>query len=307
MNKVRIADIGLVEAAKRLVPMTVLAGRVACDIQDALLAGRVKNMLSKDDEEGYNKQALTDADLVCSNLVGSAALTQFADLSYVSEEAKADNVSKYFPSRTPFTMVFDPINGTSYLKDGKKCFENIYTLCDADGGKVLNTKRAIVINLPRYDKVFVGDDRAVWMADTSKVGFDGTADLDLRPYHIQLGAKSGVYVSVSLKDRLADIQAAGLNARVAHHVYKEYGINDPDWGFVPAGILDGRVEAFAIAGIDLMDSLAVAYLAQGAGAHVLIEGYHPETHIADLCIAAIDKGQFDTLCQVLAPLRRNPT
>lgn len=298
-SRANIADIGLIEAAKRLVPMTVAAGRVACSIQDALLEGRVKNALSKDDEEGYNKQALTDADLVCSNLVGSAALTQFSDLSYISEEAKADNVSAYFKPGQPFALIFDPINGTSYLKDGKRCWENIYTLCDADGERVLNTHRAVVVNIPRSGTVYVGDETRVWRADTSGFGFDGKGELELVPHRISPEVTGDAYVSVSLKDRLADIQAAGIGAKVAHHAYKEYGHTDPDWGFVPAGILDGRLAAFAIAGIDLMDSLAIAYLAQGAGAHVLVQGYDPATHLAKLCIAAVDKGTFDALCRVL--------
>ncbi|GEM_PF-3156806 len=299
MSLSKISDIGLIEAATRLVPITVAAGNVAKVIQDALLAGRVHSQLSKADEEGYNKQALTDADLVCSNLVGAFAL-QFADLSYLSEEAKADNVSRYFKPNQPFVLVFDPINGTSYLKDGKPCFENIYTLCDAGpNGEVLNTRRAIVINMPRYGTVYIGDENGVQRADTSQTDFNGRGELQLIPHRIPSAQKGEVYVSVSLADRLADIQAKGLDAKVAHHVYKEYGHTVPDWGFVPAGILDGRVTAFAIKGIDLMDSLAVAYLAQGSGASVLVKGYHPETHTVDLCIASADPQIFQTLCETL--------
>lgn len=304
MEKARIADVGLLEAAKRLVPITIAAGRAACVIQDALMEGRVRNTLSKEEEQAYNKQTLTDADLLCSNMIGAVAATQFADLSYCSEEAKADNISKYFAPNQPHVLVFDPINGTSYLKDGKHCFENIYTLCDAKDGQVLNTRRAIVINMPRYHTVYVGNETEVQRADTTHIFFDGQAKLELVSHRIPTQAKGGVYVSVSLKDQLEAIRSRGLDARVAHHAYKEYGQKDPDWDFVPAGILEGRISAFVIAGIDLMDSLAVAYLAQGAGAHVLVQGYHPETHIADLAIAAIDKSTFDTLCEVLLPVRK---
>ena len=308
MSTIRIADIGLMEAAKRLIPITVAAGSAAMVIQDVLMAGRVQNTFSKEEEDGYNKQALTDADILCSNMIGAAALAQFSDLSYLSEEAKADNVSKYFLHGQPYVLVFDPINGTSYFKDGKRCYENIYTIADAgyaDASHTLvkNTQRAVVINMPRQQMVYVGDGITTLRADTTRLCFDGRGDIDLLPHHVPQTARGGVYVSVSLKDQLEAIRSCGLDACVAHHAYQAYGYKDPDWDFVPSGILDGRVSAFAIAGIDLMDSLAVAYLAQGAGIHVLIEGYDPATHIARLAIAAIDKREFDILCDILAPIR----
>ncbi len=297
----KISSIGLIEAAKKLIPITIISGRVACHIQDGLIAGRVQNTLSKEEEEGYNKQALTDADLVSSNLIGAVALTTFSDVSYLSEEAKADNVSKYFLMNAPFTIVFDPLNGTSYLRDGKKCFENIYTLTDALHGNVQNSERVVVVNIPRAHKIYVGNECGVEVADTTSFIFDGSCKLEYTKHHIPTKAKGGVYVSVSLKDSLNDIRSLGLDveSHVAHHIYKEYGIKDPNWNFVPAGILNGDISAFAIKGIDLMDSLAIAYLAQGSGAYTLIKGYHPETHIADLAICANDKKIFDAFCTLL--------
>jgi 3'-phosphoadenosine 5'-phosphosulfate (PAPS) 3'-phosphatase len=290
----QVTRLGLDQAAQSLIPIMIQAGKGACCIQASLQNGVDGVMSAKESEDHHwSKQAVTDADIAVGNAIGLAAL-QLSDITLLSEEQHGDAISRYFKANQPFALFLDPINGTAYFKDGKKCFEVLFTLCDRETHQ---KQRLTVLFLPRMGLIYKGNDHKTLRAS---VDDEQVINLDWEEHHIPLQGKKTIYVSRSLRHRLKDIQEIEPDSIVAHDAYDEYGRMDPDWDAVPSGLLDGRLGAVVVKDVaDMEDTLAILYLAKGAGAELFVKGYDVKTHRAQMVIAATDKKIFDALCACL--------
>ncbi len=289
-----VMRLGLDKAAQYLIPVVIQAGKGACRIQDGLQKGVDGTRSVKESADNHwSKQAVTDADIAIGNAIGLSALN-LSDVTLQSEEAQGDAISRYFEKNQPFALFLDPINGTAYFQDGKKCFETIFTLCDRETHQ---KQRLTVVYLPRLGVIYKGNESHVVRAE---VGDETSTDLVWQDYKIPSQGKKTVYVSRSLRHRLKDIQNIEPDSIIAHDAYDAYGRMDPEWDAVPSGLLDGRLAAVVVKDVaDMEDTLAILYLAKGAGAELFVKGYEAQTHRAQMVIAATNKTLFDALCACL--------
>lgn len=140
-----IERIGVQQAINRLKPYVRQAGRLALRLQPQI--SEQKDL----QEKGGSRQAsaITDADFLVQDRIGSDVAVLFSDASFYGEERTGDRISRYLPNDRPYIITCDPVNGTLQYRDGLPHFEVILTICSRDW-EILGT----MIYVPAMDLLF---------------------------------------------------------------------------------------------------------------------------------------------------------
>ena len=275
--KEQIAEIGIREAIKRLLPHIVRAGVNACDIQDAIKKKKLGNDFAN---------ALTEADLLVENMLGGMVNALFSDASFYGEEQKKDLVSYYIPDGRPFLVTLDPVNGTKYFEDGRDCFEIIMTICDESG------IRASIVYLPRRELFYYSCDKDVYTI----TGASAIAGRVPYTYQQPSGYHPIILIEKELEQFRPTFVAQSFGAiYTPNYDYDKNGI----WDYCPARLFDGSISAYVTTDAQLIDNVAIVHLFGLAGGHVRIEGLDMKTKLAKLVVAANDPRLLEDLNAVI--------
>ncbi|MFO0764811.1 MAG: inositol monophosphatase family protein, partial [Patescibacteria group bacterium] len=155
-ERLRITDIGTKAAISTLLPRIRDAGRIAAMLQPVIhtVAGPRQKQ-----ETLVGKDALTHADLLLEDRIGSDVFTTFSDASFYGEEHENDRISRFVGQQHPFIITADPINGTMQYRDGLPHYETIITICDREWRML-----GAIVYRPAFDDAFIA-----WQ-DTVDVG-----------------------------------------------------------------------------------------------------------------------------------------
>lgn len=248
----RIADIGVAQALYALVPYVRSAGRLAAALQPAIATRADKT------EKGGSPfaSALTDADLLIEDRLGSDLFMLFSDASFHGEEHSNDRISRYIPDDRHFVITLDPINGTLYYRDCLPQYETIITVCD----RAWNMVGAIVYR-PALDEIFLGYDwngqcratRSVYQGETCIL----TEELSIP----NIDAPKVVYLDRHYSDAEDLVRRAGYTPIFP---WRDYA-GQKDWPHASCNLLSGRCRGILQPRAPLIDSKAFGFIAECAG------------------------------------------
>lgn len=270
-----IKQIGIFEAMKLLLPTVYAAGKVARVIQKEIMNG-ADPQLAKDLGNPF-ADALTDADLLVEDIIGSAVATLFNDASFYGEEEKMDRVSKYIPQGREYLITLDPINGTRYFKNGLPCYEMIMTFCSEQSIK------GVMIYFPHTEQIILVEDGIPVLASQGD------------PFKTIIKKNPTILLGEPFAYARAELEAQGYTVVMPMLDYHDTGA----WDICPAGILDGRIDGMALGSSQLIDNVAIAYAAESLGARVEITNLNFSTKRAARVVVATTPQMFDDILWAL--------
>lgn len=281
----RIADIGLEAALMHLLPHFVVAGKLACRIQDDIAKNGNRNGDAKTGDRFT--EALTDADIAVETYLGTVLLTSFEDAAFYGEEHERDRVSAYFPKEAPYLVTLDPIDGTLYFKDGLPLFAVILTVC------VQDAIRASVVYLPREGRFYFairGEGAMTMTAADIEAGRAPT------PHRV---SRSGnvVLVDTNFRDRKPALEAAGFEV-ITPTIDYDAGMG---WEKTSVKMLEGKIAGMAFINAQLIDAGAIAFIAVEAGGRDNGPVFDHESRRAKPLIVGTDADTYEKIAAIMAP------
>ena len=279
----KLENVGPAQFIRMLMPDFVACGRVACRIQDAIMAGQAGSVDQK--SGGSFAAALTDADILVEGYLGMAILARYDDIAFHGEEYATDRISGYFPKTAPYLVTLDPIDGTRYFMDGLPLFSIIMTVCK-DGRMI-----AAVAYLPREERFYVGLGKGGAFTMTAKDALEGGVWSKYRVTE----ASSVVLVGEADLARKDALKQAGFT--VIHGSSQYHG--QPDWRHGSIRLLSGEVAGMATRDSQLIDAGAIAFIAASAGGKDNDPQYDMSTKLAPRIIAAASPATYDRIVAVL--------
>lgn len=280
----RIADIGLDAAIRHLLPHIVVAGRLACRVQDDIAKNGNRNGDAKNGDRFT--EALTDADIAVETYLGTVLLTSFEDASFYGEEYERDRVSAYFPKDAPYLVTLDPIDGTLYFKDGLPLFAIILTIC------VQDAIAASVVYLPREERLYFALKGCGAMTMTAT---DVSAGREPAPHRVTEHGNI-VLLGANSRDRIGAFEAAGFEVVTPAIDYD----GSMEWEKTSVRMLAGRIAGMAFSKAQLIDAGAIAFIAVEAGGVDNAPTYHPETRRAEPLIVGASRETYEKIAAVMA-------
>jgi fructose-1,6-bisphosphatase/inositol monophosphatase family enzyme len=242
-----IEKIGLAAAIHRILPLMAEAGDLACSLQGQISAGN--NRAEQKDLGGAFSNALTDADILIESVVGARLFRMFDDIRFEGEEKTSDHIAHFFPQDAPYTVTFDPINGTRYYQDGLPVFDIILTVCR--GTRIV----AAVNYMPCTGKAYVaveGEGARVHSGERfgSVTGLHlGDADPVILVNDTVLAAHQRAF------------EAAGYVTSEVHRDYRA----QKDWRYACNAIFTGGAAAMCKTDAQLIDACAYGFIVKEAG------------------------------------------
>lgn len=281
----KIADIGLEAAIRSLLPHFVVAGRLACRVQDDIKKNGQRNGESKGGERFVD--VVTDADIAIETYLGTVLLTTYEDVAFFGEEYERDRVSAYFPKEAPYLVTLDPVDGTLYFKDGLPLFCTILTVCTS--GKI----EAAVVYVPREEKFYWAvRDRGAWTTTAEDV----SAGRPPQSYRVPEGGKV-ILVGTSYRDRRFAVEALGFETANPSTDYD----GSADWYKTSLRMLTGEVAGIAYGKAQLIDAGAFGFIVGQAGGKENDPVFDNATRRAEPLIAATSPETYDRLLTALKP------
>lgn len=280
----RIADIGLDAALALLLPHLVVAGRLACRIQEDI----TKNGNRNGDAKGGDRftEVLTDADIAVETYLGTVLLTSFEDASFYGEEYERDRVSAYFPKDAPYLVTLDPIDGTLYFKDGLPLFAVILTIC------VRNAIEASVVYMPCEERFYLAVKGRGAMTTTSA---DVAAGRPPVPHRVTSRGNI-VLLGTNFRDRKAAFEAAGFEVITPALDYD----GSMTWEKTSVRMLAGSVVGMAFSKAQLIDAGAIAFIAVEAGGRDNGPVFDRESRRAEPLIVGADADTYERIAAIVA-------
>lgn len=257
-----IEQIGIFAAMKLLLPTVHLAGKAARLIQKEIMNGTGTHLVK--DLGNPFADALTDADLLVEDMIGSAIATLFDDASFYGEEEKMDRISKYIPQGKKYLITLDPINGTRYFKNGLSCYELILTFCSDQSIK------GVMIYFPHTEQMIFVEDGIPILSSQGD------------PFKTVISKKPIILLGAPFVHARAELEEQGYAVVMPMLDYHDSGA----WDICPAGILDGRIAGMALGSSQLIDNVAIAYAADSLGSYVKINNLDFSTKRADRVVVA---------------------
>lgn len=280
----KIADIGLAAAIARLLPHIVVAGRLACRIQDDIAKNGNRNGDAKQGDRFT--EVLTDADIAVETYLGAVLLTTFEDASFFGEEYERDRVSPYFPKDAPYLVTLDPVDGTLYFKDGLPLFAVILTICADDA------IAASVVYVPREEKFYLAvRGEGAWTTTAADVAA-GVAPSKL----VIRTTGNVVLLGRDWLDRTPAFEAAGFSVANPQRDYD----GSVTWFKTSLRMLSGEVAGMAFPAAQLIDAGAIGFIAVQAGGKDNAPTYDPVHRRAQGLIVAADPAIYDKIAALVA-------
>ena len=280
----KIADIGLEAAIATLLPHFVVAGTLACRIQDDIAKNGNRNGDAKSGDRFT--EALTDADIAVETYLGTVLLTSFEDASFYGEEYERDRVSAYFPKDAPYLVTLDPIDGTLYFKDGLPLFAVILTICAADAIV------ASVVYLPCEGRFYIAIKGRGAMTTTAE---DVTAGRAQKPHRVTAHGNV-LLLGTNFRDRKAAFEAAGFEVITPALDYD----GNMAWEKTSVRMLSGGIAGMAFSKAQLIDAGAIAFIAVEAGGKDNGPVFDRESRRAEPLIVGADADTYEKIAAIMA-------
>src|SRR5688572_19675803 len=280
----RIADIGLEAALTHLLPHFVVAGRLACRIQEDITKNGNRNGDAKSGDRFT--EVLTDADIAVETYLGTVLLTSFEDASFYGEEYERDRVSPYFPKDAPYLVTLDPIDGTLYFKDGLPLFAVILTIC------VQDAIAASVVYLPCEERFYFAIKGRGAMTTTAA---DVEAGRAPTPHQVSL-AGNVVLLGTNFRDRKAAFESAGFEVITPAIDYD----GSMAWEKTSVRMLVGSIAGMAFSKAQLIDAGAIAFIAVEAGGRDNGPVFDRESRRAEPLIVGADADTYEKIAAIMA-------
>ena len=228
---------------RELHPYFIIAGKYLLNVQ--------KNVrgVAKEGKSVFTS-ALTDADLSVQNFFEVLLLALYPDCALDSEESARSINAKYFPKKSKYRFILDPVDGTKSFKDGGRNFGIVLSV-------TLNEKIvAVMMYLPVYDKFFSAVKNGSTLVGSSRSFLEKELSLCELP-------RSGVFRT--------DHTSAGIIETIdkvieVKEITRDY--NSETWRWPKFGILTGEIDGFFKSNGGVEDWGAIAFLAEHAGASV---------------------------------------
>jgi fructose-1,6-bisphosphatase/inositol monophosphatase family enzyme len=289
----KLEQVGVARFISDLVPKFVAAGRVACKIQDAILAGKAGSIEQK--SGGSFASALTDADLLVEGFLGMAILADYEDVAFYGEERAMDRVSTYFPETAPYTVTLDPIDGTLYFKNGLPLFSIIMTVCH--DARIV----AAVAYLPREERFYVGFGPGKgayrFSSSTTPAQFKKAVADRMWKHYVLPEQKSSTVILIGKSD-LVNRQALENAGFTVVHGDSEYK-GQPDWKNGSIRLLSGEVAGLVTRNAQLIDAGAISFIVASAGGKDNGPLYDPSSMLAPRLIVGTSPATYDRIVAAL--------
>jgi myo-inositol-1(or 4)-monophosphatase len=282
-SRMKIAETGPLPSLRHLLPHFVAAGKVACKIQDSIIAHGNNNGEKKSGDRFT--EVLTDADILVESYLGTVLLSTFEDIAFYGEEYERDRVSGYFPKEARYLVTLDPIDGTLYFKDGLPLFSTIMTVCEGD--RIV----AAVVYLPREGRFYLA---ARGEGSWTTTDDDVVAGKALVPHAIA-GQGNILLLGTNFLAHKPALEAAGFSVTTPS---KDYD-GSKDWNKTSVRMLSGEVVAMAFSKAQLIDAGAIAFIAAQAGAADNAPVFDRATMRAEPLIVAQTKALYDKIVGIL--------
>lgn len=279
----KLSAIGLDAAIRSLLPHLVVAGKLACRIQDDIKKNGQRNGDSKGGERFVD--VVTDADIAIETYLGTVLLTTYEDVAFYGEEYERDRISAYFTKEAPYLVTLDPVDGTLYFKDGLPLFCTILTIC------VNDAIEAAVVYVPREEQFYWAvRGQGAWATTAADVAA-GNAPA---PYRVPAGGKV-MLVGMSFKDRRPAIEALGFETANPSSDYD----GSADWYKTSLRLLTGEIAGIAFGKGQLIDAGAFAFIVGQSGGKWNDPVFDRSSRRAEPLVCATDPGNFDRLSAAL--------
>lgn len=270
----KIANIGIQEALRLLMPVLRDAGQFAKTIQPQI-AHEFLVSPEQAQEKGGSRfaSALTMGDLLVEDIVGARIRRLFSDVSFHGEEHANDRISHFFPLDQEFILTLDPINGTRYYRDGRPLFECILNICEARSWRILGS----AVYDPPSDIGYMGFISRSGVPIMLRIHWE-FSEMILERYHLNQGLVSPANKTIYLekgfgKDAENKIRDLGYTPIYPYSGYT----GQTEWNHRFFDVLTGRCVGCARRDAHLIDHSAVAFLAQCAGGFWRSGEFNPET------------------------------
>lgn len=279
-----IAAMGIEKALELMLPHVRRAGQTAQRLQ-----GQIKALDRREKGGSFFASAITDADVLLQDILGSAILNQFSDATFYGEEQ--DHISIYFPKEAPYRITLDPINGTAYYRDGLPQYEIILTICDAEW-----TMLGALIWRPAYDEGFLGFVDAEGEREAVHIPVLSEA-LEFGAYPLRLAFESApkrVYLDAAYAHKADLVRAAGYEPIFP---WRDYA-SQPDWPHASCDVLLGTCRGILNPRAQIIDAAAFGFIVECAGGFWLAGALDPETKRYRYGLSAIDPETAELLMDV---------
>ncbi len=278
-----ISEKGVLAAIRELLPHFVVAGRLACRVQDDLIKNGAQNNDSKAGDQFT--EALTDADIIIETYLGTIFLTTFEDAAFYGEEYERDRVSNYFPKEAPYLLTLDPIDGTLYFKDGLPFFSTILTICTQ------NRIVGALIYLPRKKRFYLATESDGAFTTTAE---DVTLHAPLLPYSAITRDK---FINIDPDNDLTiepNLKKAGFDII---HQRRDYD-RSPTWFRTNLGLFTGEFAGSIVVDAQVIDIAAMAFIVDKAGGKMNGTHFNPETKRIDRLVLGTAPDIFEALMKI---------
>jgi len=235
--------LNLREVLRELHPYFIIAGKYLLNVQ--------KNVRSVAKEgKSVFTSALTDADLSVQNFFEVLLLALCSDCALDSEESARSINAKYFPKKSKYRFILDPVDGTKSFKDGSRNFGIVLTV-------ILDERIvAVMMYLPAYDKFFSAVENNPTFVGNS-LNF---LEKKLRLWELP---RSGVFRTDHTPMGIVETINEVIEVK---EITRDY--NSETWRWPKFGILTGEIDGFFKSNGGVEDWGAIAFLAEHAGASV---------------------------------------
>ena len=280
----KIANDGVLSTIISLLPHFVIAGRLACRVQDDIIASGNRNIDTKPGDRFT--EALTDADIIVETHLGTVILANIEDATFYGEEHERDRVSNYFPKSAPYLITLDPIDGTRYFEDGLPIFSIILTICTEN--RIVGS----VVYVPRKETFYIAAEKSGAFTTTA-------ADVARRDWLTPYTAPSRAPVVVIYKNDLhlePPLRAEGFDVVNQHRDYD----GSLTWRRTNLGLFTGEVVGKIISNAQLIDAAAMAYIIGQAGGATSSTAFDPETkRVPGYLVVGVTPGIYKKLAQIV--------
>lgn len=286
-QRLRIEDIGAELALYKILPHVREAGQFARELQPHLpslpqLPGKGGRTF---------EDALTRADLIVEEMVGTAVWRQFRDTSFYGEEYERDHVSGLFPKRQPYLVTLDPINSTKWYATGLPQYEVIVAICDRD-----YDIRGALVYRPAHDDAFMGYADASGQLHARHVRYADrySPRPNAVPFVLPANAAKVLYLDVIYGDEADLVRDAGYEPVFP---WRDYA-GQSDWPHASHGLFTGLCRGVTNPKSQLIDAGAFAFIGQCAGGKTYSGGLDRETRRYEWLISAADQEAANLMSDV---------
>ena len=228
---------------RELHPYFIIAGKYLLNVQ--------KNVrgVAKEGKSVFTS-ALTDADLSVQNFFEVLLLALCSDCALDSEESARSINAKYFPKKSKYRFILDPVDGTKSFKDGGRNFGIVLTVTLDE--RIV----AVMMYLPAYDKFFSAVENGQTLVGSSR----NFTEKELRLWELP---RSGVFrtdhTPMGIVEKIKEVMEE-------KEIPRDY--NSETWRWPKFGILTGEIDGFFKSNGGVEDWGAIAFLAEHARASV---------------------------------------